>query len=185
MGSVPILQGKRVLLRPPCEKDKQDRLALGRNAEFVRMCGGDHRNLQPFTPEQAERWYARLVAEPLEWVIEVNGRCIGTARLHHMDEENRRIRYAIGIFDPLAWGQGFGTEATRLVLRHAFDGLNLHRVDLKVLDYNHRAIACYEQCGFQREGIDREGAWIAGQWQSDLLMSILEQEYRAIAPTWG
>jgi RimJ/RimL family protein N-acetyltransferase len=46
-----------------------------------------------------------------------------------------------------------------------------------VLEYNHRAIACYEKCGFVKEGIEREGAFIEEAFQTDLIMSILEQEY--------
>ena len=72
-----------------------------------------------------------------------------------------------------------GTEASRLVLAYAFEVLLLHRVELRVLAFNERAIACYERCGFRREGVEREGAWIGGEWQSDVIMSILEQEYRA------
>lgn len=181
---VPTLTGRQVLLRSPRPSDRQDRLAVGRNAEFVRMVGGDARDLRPFTAKDADSWFHRLFAEPLTWVIEVDGRCIGEARLHHLDRENSRARYAIGIFDPAAWGKGFGTEATRLVLGHAFDVLGLHRVDLRVLDFNRRAIAAYEKCGFVREGVERDGAFIAGEWQTDVIMSILEPEYRRAAPEW-
>lgn len=45
----------------------------------------DHCNLKPLTSEQVERWYERLTAELLEWMIELDGSCIGTARLHHVD----------------------------------------------------------------------------------------------------
>lgn len=160
---VPTLKGDRLVLRPPREQDKLDRLSYGRNAEYVRMAGGDHRHLPPLTAEQVERWYQRLLAEPIEWVIDLDGRCIGTARLHSLNERDRRARYAIGIFDPSAWGKGYGTEATNLVLEYAFETLHLHRVDLRVLAYNHRAIACYAKCGFVKEGVEREGALIAGR----------------------
>lgn len=165
------------MLRPPRVQDKQDRLACGRDPEYVRMVGGNYRNVRPLTAEQVERWYQLLLAEPMEWVIDLDGRCIGTARLHSLNERDRRARYAIGIFDPSAWGRGYGTEATNLVLQYAFETLKLHRVDLRVLAYNHRAIRCYEKCGFEKEGVEREGAFIAGQWESDVIMSILEQEY--------
>lgn len=184
MTPVPVLRGQRLVLRTPRESDKRDRLACGRNPEEVRMYGGDHRDLPPLTPEEVERWYARQCAEPLGWMIELGDRCIGTARLHSLDEANRRARYAIGIFDATAWSRGYGTEATRLVLRYAFTTLALHRVDLRVLDYNHRAIACYEKCGFIREGIEREGALVAGEWHSDMMMSILEHEYREVSRSW-
>ncbi len=174
----PLLQGRAVILRGPRETDKQDRLAAGRDAEFRRMVGGDPRTLPPLTAANVEAWYHQVTQEPCHWIIEAEGRCIGTARLHALDRENRRAKYAVGIFAPEIWGRGLGTEVTLLALAYAFEVLLLHRVELCVLDFNARAIACYEKCGFVREGVEREGAWIGGQWQSDVIMSILEHEYR-------
>ncbi len=51
-------------------------------------------------------------------------------------------------------------------------------MDLRVLEYNKRAIRCYEKCGFIVEGIDREGALIEDKFESDLFMSILDYEYK-------
>ena len=62
--------------------------------------------------------------------------------------------------------------------------LGLHRVDLRVLEFNRRAITAYEKCGFIQEGVEREGALIADEWRTDVMMSILEQEYREAARTW-
>jgi RimJ/RimL family protein N-acetyltransferase len=148
------------------------------------MVGGDWRTCPPLTVEEVERWYQSVCADPLCWIIAVEGRCVGTTRLHGLDEENRRARYAIGLFSPEHRGQGIGTTVTRLVLTYAFEALHLHRVDLRVLEFNHRAIACYERCGFVREGVERDGGWIAGEWQSDVIMSILEHEYQRIAEEW-
>lgn len=129
---------------------------------------------------EVERWYERLAAEPHGWAVVVDGRCIGSARLHSLTRHDRRARYAVGIFDSALWNHGYGTEITRLVLRYAFDELGLHRVDLRVLEYNQRAIACYEKCGFIREGVERESALVDGVWYSDVMMSILEHEYREL-----
>ena len=176
----PTLYGARVLLRPPVPSDKADRLRCGRDPELHRMWGGDTRTNLPFTAEDADRWHSKTASDPLRWVIEFQGRAIGELRLHSLDAIDRRARLAVGIFDAGCWGQGLGTDAVRCVLAHAFDTLRLHRVDLRVLTFNHRAIACYEKCGFVKEGVEREGAYIAGEWQSDIMMSILEQEYRAL-----
>jgi len=92
---------------------------------------------------------------------------------------DNKARYAIGIFDPIYWGRGIGTEVTHLVLDYAFNELGLHRVDLKVLEYNTRGIRCYEKCGFILEGKEREGALIEGKYENDLTMGILDYEYRA------
>lgn len=143
------------------------------------MVGGDPRMCPPLTVEEVEEWHERVCRDSLCWVMELDGRCIGTARLHGLDKASRRARYAIGIFDSSLWGQGYGTEATRLVLRHAFGHLGLHRVDVRALALNHRAIACYEKCGFVREGVERHSALIAGEWQDDVIMSVWAHEFEA------
>ena len=180
----PTLRGRRVVLRRIEERDKQDRLTAGNDADAVRMFGGDDRVVAPLTDEDVERWYENQLREPYAWVAEFEGRCIGAARLHSLSATDRRARFAIGIFEADLRNQGLGTEMTRLVLRYAFEELKLHRVDLRVLVYNHRAIATYEKCGFVREGVERESALVAGEWHDDVIMGILEHEYRAIAHTW-
>ncbi len=172
-----VLQRQRVLLRPPQETDKADRLAFGRDTEFRKMVGGDPRTLPPLTEAEVEAWYRQVCRECYHWIIETEGRCSGIARLHSVDWQDRKAKYAVGIFGSGFRGQGLGTEVTRLVLDFAFNVLKLHRVELRVLTFNQRAIACYEKCGFVREGIEREGSWIGGEWQSDLIMSILEQDW--------
>ncbi len=146
------------------------------------MFGGAAATPAAMTEADVEVWYRRFARDPLGWVIEAQGRCVGNTFLHSLDEHDRHATFAIGIFDATLWSQGLGTEATRLVLRHAFDKLRLHRVELRVLEYNARAIACYRKCGFIEEGIEREDALIDGRWYSDLRMGILEHEYRALGP---
>lgn len=87
-------------------------------------------------------------------------------------------------FDHSVWGKGLGTEITQIVLQYAFEELKLHRVDLRVIEYNQRAIACYEKCGFVKEGIEREGALIEDNYETDVMMSILDREYKAIQDTF-
>jgi len=91
----------------------------------------------------------------------------------------RQVRNSI--FDISKLGVGLGTEVTQLILDYAFNKLGLHRVDLRTLQYNTRAIACFEKCGFVKEGVEREGALVEDQWETDVVMSILEQEYRSKA----
>ena len=73
-------------------------------------------------------------------------------------------------------GKGIGTEAARAVLGFAFSGLNLHRISVRVLAINERAIRSYQKCGFQIEGRERETAFIDGKWHDDLIMGLLEHE---------
>ncbi|HYH01699.1 MAG TPA: GNAT family N-acetyltransferase [Bacillota bacterium] len=176
MNQSPELIGQRILLRKPEKKDIEDRLNCGRTYEYVRGCGGDTRKLKPFTKEDAFKWFDFINSNEYEWVIEFENKCIGTARLT-INEKDKRGKYAIGIFDVTKLSMGLGTEATNLVLDYSFNVLKLHRVDLRVLEYNRRAICCYEKCGFVKEGVEREGAFIEDRWESDVIMGILEDEF--------
>ncbi len=178
VNRAPTLKGNRVILRRPQESDIEDRFSYGRNAEIVRMFVGDTRDLKPFTRDEAVAQHRASLSTPLAWTIEPERKGIGGIRLT-LNEADRRARLAMGIFDANKLGKGLGTEATRLVLQYAFETLKLHRVDLRVLEYNRRAIRCYEKCGFIREGVERDGALIEGRWETDVMMSILEHEYRS------
>ncbi len=119
----PMLSTDLLKLRALRQGDRDHRLAIGRHSEFVRLVGGDESDLQSLTADDVDAWYQHVEADPFCWVIHVDGRAIGTARLHNVDEVNRNARYLIGIFDPAMWGLGYGTEATRLVVRYGFDVL--------------------------------------------------------------
>jgi ribosomal-protein-alanine N-acetyltransferase len=148
VSALPVLRGHRVLLRPPRESDREDRLAGGRDLEFWRMVGGFGAEPGPLTQAELDRWYAKVVAEPYEWVVDLDGHCVGTARLHDHDRDAGSAWYAVGLFWPAHRGRGFGQEVTHLVLDYAFGSLGLQSVKVRVLDFNARAIACYRRCGF-------------------------------------
>jgi len=67
------------------------------------------------------------------------------------------------------------------MLRYAFEDLGLHRIALWVAAYNTRARRCYEKCGFRVEGIARENFQVDGEWQDDVLMAVLKEEWEALS----
>ena len=74
---------------------------------------------------------------------------IGTTGLTDVDERVAKSCYfRILIGESRYWNQGYGTEATRLMMHEAFDRHGLESVQLEVFDYNTRAIAAYERVGF-------------------------------------
>lgn len=175
-GSLPVLRGKRVILRRPSKEDFQARLRLGTDAEISRMYGGSRTDLRPMTEEGAKRWIQRLLDQEYAWIIEV-GCLIGQIRLDRVDLRDRRASLAVGIEDAAALGKGLGTEAIALVLWYAFNVLKLHRISVRVVDYNLRAIRAYQKCGFTVEGREREAAFVDGVWHDDVMMSILDREF--------
>jgi RimJ/RimL family protein N-acetyltransferase len=177
----PELTDGRVLLRPLRESDRDERQVHGWHAEIERGYGHVVES-GPMSDAQVREWYAAGLAhldEP-SWSIEVVGRLAGVAFLHSLQPEARRARFAIGLYSPDLQGRGIGRAATMLVLRHAFSTMALHRVDLRVLEFNTGAIACYRACGFVEEGRERESCLLDGRWYDDILMGVLEHEFRAL-----
>lgn len=179
MNEAPSIKGDKLLLRKPVESDVIDYFNVEVNEELDRMYGGDTRDLPPKTMEDAQKFVNAIKNNKLEWCVEFEGRFVGQARLT-VNKLDNRARYAVGLFVPSVWNKGLGTEITQIVLRYAFDELKLHRVDLRVLQYNKRAIKCYEKCGFIQEGVEREGALIEGKYETDVFMSILDREYESL-----
>ena len=110
-------------------------------------------------------------------VVQETDRLIGSTGLHQIDFRNQSASFGIMIGEKSAWGNGYGTEATALVVRHAFKALHLNRVQLHVYAYNLRGIRVYEKVGFRREGVLRQAHVYAGRFRDTVVMAILREEW--------
>lgn len=183
--SAPVLVGESVVLRPIRPADRAARQRHGWHAEIERNYGAQTPT-RPMTDDEAAEWYTRWEAvaddtSRIHWVMDLEGEVVGAAFLYGILMQDRRARYAIGLFAPSFLGRGLGGQATRLVLNHAFGALNLHRVDLRVLDFNQRAAATYRSCGFVEEGREREVCLVDGRWHDDIVMGVLAHEFPGAA----
>lgn len=177
----PTLLGQKVRLRAPCEADIEARFRLGHDPDIAEIFGVTRGELGEMTLSDAAKFVEALRAHPYAWVIEARQSFVGEIRLDRVDFRDRRASLAVGILDPIALGQGFGTEAISLLLDHAFEVLGLHRLSVRVLAYNHRAIRAYQKCGFKIEGREREAAFVNGAWHDDLIMGLLDREFRTVS----
>jgi RimJ/RimL family protein N-acetyltransferase len=136
----------------------------------------------PMRPEEIDHFFEARVVGPDALAMAVHekatDRLIGTCAFSQLDGENGSALYHITIGEADAWGHGYGTEATRLMLDHAFGTLSLHRIALFVFEFNERAIRAYRRCGFVVEGRSRESIWRDGRWWDELAMSVLESDWR-------
>lgn len=113
------------------------------------------------------------------YAIEVDGTGhVGNISLKQIYWYDRTAELTIIIGEKQRWDCGYGTEAVRTLLRHAFEELNLHRIWLTVAVDNRRAIRCYEKCGFIREGTLRDAVYRQARYQDRYLMSVLSTEFR-------
>jgi RimJ/RimL family protein N-acetyltransferase len=136
----------------------------------------------PMRPEEIDRFFEARVVGPDALAMAIHeratNRLVGTCAFSQLDGENGSALYHITIGESDVWGRGYGTEATRLLLDHAFATLGLHRIALFVFEFNERAIRAYRRCGFVVEGRSRESIWRDGHWWDELAMSMLDSDWR-------
>jgi RimJ/RimL family protein N-acetyltransferase len=174
---LPIFKGQNFLLRAASPDDAQFIMKLECDASIHKMFGRNSEDLKPYSPDDVQQWVQRLIKHPCAWVIDARG-VIGEVRLDRINMQDRRASFGIGILDPAWLGKGIGTQAAQFVLGYAFQTLHLHRVGLRVLAYNARAIRSYQKCGFVIEGREREAGLVDGEWHDGLIMGILDREFK-------
>ena len=103
---------------------------------------------------------------------------IGFARLYHIEWTHGTGSLQIGLGDRNDRGKGYGTEALHMLLRYAFDELNLYRLAASTAEYNTGAIRFFERAGFvvevrRRQAIQRDGK----RWDA-VLLGLLRDEWK-------
>jgi RimJ/RimL family protein N-acetyltransferase len=172
-----MLKGERVLLRPMKLEDAARQHQFDQDVSLYGMDSDTpHVRTQANTQDFIE---SRLKGDPdyAAFAIEVEGIYIGHCALYHLQDRNRNAELGITIGDPAYWGQGYGRETVKLLLRYAFHYLNVRRVELTTNAKNERAIRSYLACGFVEEGRPRKVVWIEGEYTDLVNMSILRDEW--------
>lgn len=113
---------------------------------------------------------------------------LGLVSLVSINYMNQSAEFHIMIGDTKNQGRGLGTFAVNSMLNHAFNNMNLQRVELTVLEDNARAKHLYEKCGFVYEGKKRKAKYKNGKFVNMLMYSILRSEFQGGVtpnlPTW-
>ena len=96
----------------------------------------------------------------------------GTAPdLRDIDREAKKAEFGIFIGEEEWLGRGIGEEAAKLILDYGFEELGLHKIKLRVLADNKRAIASYRKAGFVEEGCFRDELLLDGKYCDLIFMA--------------
>jgi RimJ/RimL family protein N-acetyltransferase len=181
--SIRLLRGNKVYLRPLEVEDAEFLYRISNNdIEMRRLTGTEN----SFTKEQIEGYIQRQWQDDSRAcfgiVRQENNQLLGEVVINDINKNNRSANFRIAITDEYT-GQGYGTEAIQLMLGYGFGILDLHRIELNVYTINKRAVHVYEKVGFKREGIKRHHWYYNHQYYDSVIMSILEDEYKALNGT--
>lgn len=176
---IKYLEGTAVYLRP-WELSDADWLyvSVHNDVEGRRLTG----TARAFSHNEIVAYLERQAGDPSRASFAVarqqDDALVGEVVLNEIEGRNRSANFRIFI-DGSYTGNGYGTEATVLLLGYGFGMLNLHRIELDVYTINPRAIHVYEKVGFVKEGIKRQNWYYDHQYYDSIIMSILKDEYDA------
>ena len=140
-------------------------------------------SLRPLLLEDEQQWYDQKIGATdtvlFQIYVRAGWRPIGTTGISGIDHRHGAANFGIVIGEKDCWDQGYGTEATRLVLDYAFNVLGLYNVMLRVYDYNRRGVRAYEKAGFKVIGRRRQALRLGHERHDDIFMDVLASEFES------
>ncbi len=180
LGDNALLEGKLVRLRSLELTDLDRMTELWNNWDIRRYLI----SVIPASREEEEHWIRstwerRQKGTEYIFAIETleENEYIGNVGIHQLNWINRSAILGIAILDSAFWGQGYGTDALKTLLRYAFAYLNLNRVELEAFASNERAQRAYKKVGFIEVGRRRQVRYWGGKYEDAIVLDILREEW--------
>jgi len=191
--TIPLFEGKTICLAPiDHEQDPEIVSGWTQNVAYLRML--DPRPTRTLSPSQVKKQYEALEKEIEEDknlfyfaihtlpTADEPERLIGFIKLHWIEWSHGNGFIQIGIGDPSDWGRGYGFDAVELMLRYAFNELNLFRLTARVPEYNLAGLALFRKAGFVEEVRRRQAYQRDNRRWDDIHLGLLAAEWRDRQP---
>jgi ribosomal-protein-alanine N-acetyltransferase len=167
-----------VLIRPPRLADGEEFVSL------MRASRSFHRPwaTAPIDPEAFNAYLSDSRRRDFEAMLlcrDEDGAIVGFFNLSQIFRgrlQSAYLGYAVG---KRYAGQGYMRRGIELVLRHAFLGLRLHRVEANIQPGNNASLALARGAGFRSEGFSPRYLKIGGRWRDHERYAILSEEWRS------
>ena len=177
-----LAKGKAVYLRRPVRGDVEEFLSLV--SASIRL----HRPwIYPPSSEHAFNSYVDRASSSDRFLgcficLQQTDAIVGVANLSEIVRGLFQSAY-LGFYSHSAYsGRGLMREGLRLLLRHAFRQMKLHRIEANVQPENGRSLSLIRALGFRREGFSPKYLKIGGRWRDHERWAILAEDYRQGLP---
>ncbi|MFH1155865.1 MAG: GNAT family protein [Pseudomonadota bacterium] len=174
-----MLKGKTTGLRA-IERGDLGQLLKWRNNPDFRKFFREHREL---SHTNQENWFQSRVLpadKDIMFAIEslTDGSLLGACGLCHINSLYRSADVSIYIGkDDLYIDTVHAPETVAILIKYAFEELNMHRLYAEIYDIDTAKKAFFPQMGFKLEGRQRDAYWHGGKWIDSLFFSLLSHEY--------
>lgn len=175
-----IVVGETVGLTSPTKEAYIERWMAHRDDVVMSHLQGQFK--PPSTVDDLEKWWERHVVSGATLLFEVrratDRQCVGEATLSGIVWPHASADMGLTIFKRDDRAMGYGTEAGKLLVAYAFDGLGLHRVAIDFIAANHAIKAMMAKVGLGNvAGRAREKIWAFGRYQDVISMDLLRSEW--------
>ena len=178
------LAGRHARLEPLAPVHFEALARHGAEAEIWRWTA----NLHPDPRESVRLWCERSTAvvprgEGVAFaVIDVTrGEAVGGTTYMDISRPDRRLEIGSTWLGRAVWRTAINTECKFLLLRHAFETLEMNRVQLKTDARNVRSQTAIARLGAVREGVLRSHMVMPDGWVRDtVIFSIVASEWPAV-----
>jgi RimJ/RimL family protein N-acetyltransferase len=176
----PVIQGKLVRLRPPRPEDAALMITWFEDLEVTRFM------LLRFPPSiDAEREWLDGMAKAQDsvvWVVEHEGRAVGTSAIHLIDWANGFGTTGTVIGEKSVWGKGLGRELMQLRTHYAFTQLPLRKLKSAYFDGNEASARAQAAVGYREVGRHRADRFIDGKWVDQVITEVLRDDWEKSRP---
>ncbi|WP_394832035.1 GNAT family N-acetyltransferase [Pendulispora rubella] len=130
------------------------------------------------------RWFRDIVNAPIEQALTFavrrlsDGQIVGSTRYHAIDLPNQSLEVGGTWYVRSARGTFVNPECKRLLLNHAFEDLNLNRVQLKCDSRNAHSRNAMLKMGAKEEGtLRRHSIYPSGYVRDAIFFSVIREEW--------
>lgn len=166
---IAMITGEKIIIKGISKESAEQIYKIVNKEEFRSLTG----TLYPVSEYEHEEWIKRVTCNSEQKLFTVlckeTNNFLGTIGLKNFDEKNRNAELFINLDSP----GGYGTDSVKTLVTYCFKHLNIHKIYLKVFEYNKKAISCYEKAGFVREGVLVEQHFNDGHYSDVIIMGIL------------
>ncbi len=181
-----LFEGQRIRFAP-LDPDQDAEVVARWSHDLVYLRALSTDVAKPLSPAQVKKQFEEMekAAEkhPAYYFtirLKQDDRLLGFTHLHHIEWAHATGTLHIGIGDRNDRGQGYGTEALHMVLRYAFDELNLYRLAATMAEYNTGAIRFFERAGFVEEVRRRQAVLRDGKRWDMVMLGLLRTEWEGV-----
>lgn len=139
-----------------------EELMKSKNLDFV------EESFKRFTQANAQGFFIKYLPEDVY---------VGTIKLDKIDTQSKSAEMGIMIGEKDLWGKKIGEKAYLILLKYAFETLNLNRVWGGTDENNISMQKLFLKTGFTQEGRLRSASYFQGKYSDNLRYSILRKEY--------